>query len=951
MVSPRLDQRDQMRKYRFGITYWLAALIVAFVTGCGQETITVPSVVSTIPSNGAVNVALNTPISVTFNMAMMPTSLTSATFTVTGPGGAVAGTVTSSGATATFAPAATLAYSTLYTATITTGATNLGGIPLLANYVWTFTTITPPPVVISTTPLNKAANVPVNQVLTATFNEAMSPATISASTFTVTAPGGVAVNGAVTYSGTVATFTPAAALQYSTLYIAQITVGADDLAGTPLAANYVWTFTTITPPPAVVSTTPLAGATGVPINQQLSATFNEAMNCTTISSPAKVFTLAGLGGTAIAGTVGCVGAVATFTPTADLTVNTVYTATITTGAQDPAGTPLGNNFTWTFRTVPAPTPPTVISTVPANLALNVPINQSLSATFSLAMIPATIDTATFTLTGPGGTAVAGAVVYVAAGSVATFNPTATLLPSTTYTATITTGAQDLAGTPLASNYVWTFTTAAAVVVTPPTVISTIPADGATAVPLNQTVSATFSKAMNPATINAATFKLTGPGTTAVNGLVAYAAIGNTLTFTPTAKLPASTLFTATITTGAQDLAGDALASDYVWTFTTGAAVVVTPPQLVVTIPANGAINVALNQAVSATFSKAMNPLTITTATFFLTGPGGTLVAGVVSYDAVNFIATFTPTLPFVAATTYTATVTNGVTDLTGNPLGTIGAPNPWTFTTGAIIVPPPIVLGSTISLFGGFGGPAGMTNQGIDTVVNGDIGTTGVSTLMTGFHDTSVVVGGVAECTYTETPLNIGLVNGTIETAPPPPTVACPNEGTAPTFAIATQASLEAQAAYNTLALIPNGLDVSVCPGCGGGNAGELGNRTLAPGVYKSAAESYGITQGDLTLDAKGDPNAYWIFQMGTSLTVGTPSVHRSVLLVNGAQAKNVFWQVGSATDINGIVGGGTMQGTIISQAGISVSTAGVAALTTINGRLLALTASVTIVNTVINVP
>jgi hypothetical protein len=237
-----------------------------------------------------------------------------------------------------------------------------------------------------------------------------------------------------------------------------------------------------------------------------------------------------------------------------------------------------------------------------------------------------------------------------------------------------------------------------------------------------------------------------------------------------------------------------------------------------------------------------------------------------------------------------------------------------------------------------------MTNQGIHSVINGDIGTTGVSTVITGFHDTSVMVGPVAECTYTETPLNIALVNGTIDTAPPPPTVGCPNEGTAVTFAIAQAAALEALTAYNTLAAIPNGLDVSVCPGCGGGTAGELGNRTLAPGVYKSAL-------GDLTLDAKGNPNASWVFQMGTSLTVGTPSAHRSVLLVNGAQAKNVFWQVGSATTINGVLGGGTMQGTIISKAGISVSTAGVAAITTINGRLLDLDASVTIVNTDINVP
>ena len=940
-----------MRRYRFGITYCLAALFVVLVTGCGQETVTVPSVVSTIPANGATAVVVNTPISATFSMAMNPATLTAATFTVTGPGGGVAGTVTYSGETATFAPASALAYGTLYTSTITTGATDLGGTPLPVNYVWMFTTIAPAPSVTSTVPANGATNVPVTQALNATFSEAMNPATIGASTFTVTGPGGGAVGGAVTYSGLVATFTPAATLAYGTVYTATITTGATDLAGTPLPANYVWAFTTITPPPAVVATVPVNGATGVPIGQVLSATFNEAMNCTTLLSPATAFTVTGPGATVVAGTVGCAGPVATFTPAAELAVNTLYTATITTGAQDLAGTPLAGNFIWTFRTVPTPTPPTVISTVPANLATGVPINQALSATFSVAMTPATIDSTTFTLSGPGGVAVAGTVTYVANGSVATLTPATSLLPSTVYTATITTGAQDLAGTSLAANYVWTFTTAAATDVTPPTVISTVPADGATAVPLNQIVSATFSESMNPATINSTTFTLTGPGATAVAGLVAYAAVGNTLTFTPTASLAPSTLFTATITTGAQDLAGNALVSNYVWTFTTGTTVNTTPPELVLTVPANVATDVPLNQAVSATFSEAMDPLTITTATFQLTGPGGVAIAGTVSYDAIDFIATFTPTLPLIASTTYTATVTSGVTNLAGIPLGTTGAPNPWTFTTGAAVVPPPVILGPTVSLFGGFGGGAGMTNQGTYTVINGDIGTTGVSTLMTGFHDTSVMVGGVAECTYTETTLNIGLVNGSIDTAPPPPTVGCPNEGTATTFSLATQAAAEALTAYNTLAAIPNGLDVSVCPGCGGGSAGELGNRTLPPGTYKSAVLSYAITQGDLTLDAQGDPNASWVFQIGTSLTVGTPSARRNVLLVNGAKAGNVFWQVGSAATINGVQGGGTMVGTIISQAGISVSTAGVAAVTTINGRLLALDASVTIVNTVINVP
>jgi hypothetical protein len=236
--------------------------------------------------------------------------------------------------------------------------------------------------------------------------------------------------------------------------------------------------------------------------------------------------------------------------------------------------------------------------------------------------------------------------------------------------------------------------------------------------------------------------------------------------------------------------------------------------------------------------------------------------------------------------------------------------------------------------FGVFGGGAGMTNQGLNTVINGDIGTTADTTLVTGYHDLNAV--------FTETPKNIGKVNGTIHTAVAP-------AGSVPN-AIAAAAALDIQTAFDSLspAALPGGIDVSSL----GGGAGELGNRTLAPGVYKSAPGTYSIQGGDLTLDAQGDPNALWVFQMGTSLLVGGPGAAfpQNVVLVNGAQAKNVFWQVGSAATINA-AGGGTMEGTIIASSGITTSTAGNVNIVTLNGRALALHASVTLVNTNINVP
>jgi hypothetical protein len=233
-----------------------------------------------------------------------------------------------------------------------------------------------------------------------------------------------------------------------------------------------------------------------------------------------------------------------------------------------------------------------------------------------------------------------------------------------------------------------------------------------------------------------------------------------------------------------------------------------------------------------------------------------------------------------------------------------------------------------------FGGGAGMTNQGIYTSIIGDIGTTAASTLVTGFHDKNAK--------YTETTLNIGKVSGTVHTATAP-------AGSVPNV-IASAAALDAQSAFDNLspAALPGGIDVSSL----GGGAGQLGNRTLAPGVYKSAPGTYAIQGGDLYLDGQGNPNAIWVFQMATTLTVGGPGAAfpQSVILVNGAQAKNVFWQVGSAATINA-AGGGTMVGTIIASSGATFSTAGNVDVVTLNGRALALHASVTVVNTKIVVP
>ena len=207
--------------------------------------------------------------------------------------------------------------------------------------------------------------------------------------------------------------------------------------------------------------------------------------------------------------------------------------------------------------------PTVNSTDPVNNATGVAINRMIVVTFSEPMDQATINSLTFTLK-QGTTLVPGAVTY--SGTTATFTPSTNLAASTIYTGTITTGSKNIEGIALASNFTLSFTTGSAPDIILPTVNSTDPLNNAINVERNKIIALTFSEAMDLSTINTSTFTLK-QGTTLIPGTVAYS--GTTATFTPANILTAGTVYSATITNGAKDLAGNALATNTVWSFTIG----------------------------------------------------------------------------------------------------------------------------------------------------------------------------------------------------------------------------------------------------------------------------------------------------------------------------------------------------------------------------------------------
>jgi hypothetical protein len=614
----------------------------------------------------------------------------------------------------------------------------------------------------------------------------------------------------------------------------------------------------------------------------------------------------------------------------------------------------------------APEPPAVTVVTPEDGAISVPLDAAITATLTQPVSPFT-GAAAFTLTCPAPCpSAAGTVTLDATNTVATFSPSGNLAPLTLYTATLS-GAQSVeTSLPMSNPFTWQFITAGSTPdasrprVTRTEPVTTNPGPTADA-PINAAIVAVFSKKMAPATIDALnpdTFTVTcAAPCLSPTGTVSYAIDSRTAIFRPAASLATNTTYTATITTAATDLAGNALAgnqaslpaaSNYEWTFTTAAAAAPSGNVTVAsTAPPANALNVCPNATVSAAFAVPsglrLDPATVNAATFTVTGPVATPVnaASIVLDVGTGQIATFTPQTAFTVGDTYTATIiggANGIHDL-AIPANEIANDFSWTFTAGSTTqCPAPAAIPlRTAAPFGTFGGSAGMTNSGIQTVIHGDIGTIATaSSSITGFHDTAGDI-------YTESAgANVGAVNGRIYT--------CTNSTTGPTSAspntvscaVATQARLDAQAAYLELEGMPPGAN----PGA------NLASLTLAPGVYTAPAGSFLIEGGDLTLDAQGDANAVWVFQMATTLTVGGPgaAAPQSIILTGGAQAKNVFWQVGSFATINA-AGGGTMVGTIISQAGAALSTAGNVNLLTLNGRVLSLGASVTMVNTAVNVP
>lgn len=512
-----------------------------------------------------------------------------------------------------------------------------------------------------------------NAALQVTFNTAMARLSVLAA-ISIKNSSNTAVQGVWKVSADLlsATFYPSDSLTIGNVYTVTVRGGSDtndstlakNLYGNPISATVTGTFITkaadTTPPNAVADTPDPANPTNVPISTPIRIGANEPLDVNTM-----VVTSAPSIGDKPAVTYVGYDAAKTYKyiyeilPANALQLNQDYAITVS-GAKDMAGN-LMTSLTFNFKTAATATLPVVVSVSPTEGANGVAVNAAVSAVFSTLMDDSTITQANFTLNN-GSSNLAGATAFDATTRTATFTPSSNLAYGMTYTATINTGVKDKAGNGIATPKVWSFTTVGPPDTTPPTVSFTSPSHNATGVALTETITATFSEAMDPSTLSAATFMVYFGGNY-LTGTVKYN--GSTVTFTPSGSMMYNTTYTATITTGAKDLTGNALVSDSTWTFTTMAPSLVS----IAVAPAAPSMAKGTTQQFAATATYSDNSTQDVTAT--ATWTSGTLSTATINANglasAVNIgssviTATFggktaTATITVTAATLSSLSVT------------------------------------------------------------------------------------------------------------------------------------------------------------------------------------------------------------------------------------------------------------------------------------------------------
>jgi hypothetical protein len=678
-----------------------------------------PTIVSEAPINNASNIGTNTFVSVNFNKAINPISVTGSTLQLSG--GSVTEVPSSISFTpnytrVTVVPQAPLPPSTVMTLAVK-GVTSQAGISV-ATTTTTFTTAAQPdfaaPYVINSSVQTGQVNVPVNSVFSMQFSKPMDIGSFNPANVYVS--GGIAnliVPTTISWSADQTTIflVPSSALNVGDGY-SLCSNFMTDLNGNlqqSFCANFTAAFAPNTNPPTVVNTSPGSAASQVPTNSEMQVLFSEPIQPTSVGQVALT-----TGGNAVAVTLSFSDAnqLLTLTPTLPLLANASYTITIT-GVKDTAGNQMTATVAITFTTGSTfdLNPPSVVLSDPAPNTTAVGTNVAPRVEFSKALNPLSVISSSNETYNQGSVqllnSATGGFVPVTVSlspdqTTATLTPTSPLTPDTQYELYVGESANyyDVAGN-IGAPYTSYFTTNSAADTTSTTVSTISPVNKQTSVPVNAQIVAVMSDSIDPTTVTNSSITVTPSGGSAIAGTVTLASDGVTLTFVPNAALTKQQVYNVSVG-GFNDVQSNPVKT-FTSAFTTGNIMYGSSSfTLVSTNPASGASNVSVTSPVTFTMSNQIDPASVNAQNVEV-ACGNNAVAG--TYTLSGATITFTPLTPYPANATMNMYV-NGVMDLAGNIASDTTAGS---FTTASTVdTTPPTV---TIT-------PAnGTTNLGLNTQV------------------------------------------------------------------------------------------------------------------------------------------------------------------------------------------------------------------------------------------
>jgi hypothetical protein len=625
-----------------------------------------PTVTTRTPIDGATGVGRNSAVSSTFSRAMDATTITGSSFTLTPNGGSPVGATVAYNATthtATLTPAAPLSADTSYTANLGASVKAADGTPLAAPISWTFSTACP-------CSLYAASGKPASQGLSV--------------------QDGRTGGGPFSYElGTKITVDQPMQLTAVSFY--------KDPQETGAHVGRVWSADGTQLAQVAFANETVSGWQRQPLATPLAL---QAGTTYLVSVNANAFFGMTAGGLANAISSGPLHSVAdgqngVFASAAgnfpDQSYNSSSYYVDAEVAANPPAAPAANQTSTRSAVVTRHTP--------AGGAKAVSTSASPSATFSLPMDAKTITRSSFTLTASDGARVRARVRYDTKTRRATLVAPAPLRNSTSYTVRLSRTIRTAAHVRLRAPVSWRFSTIAA----PPKAAARMPAAGATEVDVSRPATITFAEPMRTSTISAASFTLTPlGGRTPVAASVSYDRATNTATLLPSSQLAPGATYVAELDATVRSARGVALPAPMTWSFTTAgdAGVAATSPPggaadlgaaALPWLPVVGGSNDASVEApVTARFSGAIDPATLTKSSFALRGPNGQVDA-TVRYDAATKTATLVPQSPLAYGSLYRSTIGAAVAFADGVALP---APYEWTFVT-APRVPSPVVLATT----------------------------------------------------------------------------------------------------------------------------------------------------------------------------------------------------------------------------------------------------------------